>query len=79
MTLRQMISAALPETPWGRRAEARAICALSTTVNFSVISLAGQPRATVRVMSVVPLKYCPPLSTSSSEFFSSRALVFSVG
>ena len=46
----------------GKTARAIAMWPLSTRVNRSRMSALGCPTAIVRVMSVVPSSYCPPLS-----------------
>ncbi len=53
----------MPRVPLGKRAVAMAICPFSTSVKRSCISRVGLPIATVRVMSVVPSRYCAPEST----------------
>ena len=57
----------MPRVPLGKRAEAMAICPLRTSVKRSRISFVGLPMATVRVMSVVPSRYCAPLSMRNSS------------
>ena len=52
-----------PVVPFGKRAVASAIWPLSTRVKRSRISALGAPMAIVRVMSVVPSRYCAPESS----------------
>ena len=60
---RAKASICAPLVPVGNRQVAIAIMPLSTSVKRSAISGVAVPRATVRVMSVVASRYCPPLST----------------
>ena len=60
---RARASSCPPVVPRGKRARARETCPLRTRVKRSRISPPGRPSATVRVMSVVPAGYWPPLST----------------
>jgi hypothetical protein len=68
-----------PVVPAGKRRRAMARWPFSTRVLRVTISAEGSPIATVRVTSVVPSRYWPPLSTSSSEPRAARWLLRSVG
>ncbi len=52
--------------PRGNEARDSAIMPLSTSVKSTFWSALGVPTATTRVMSVVPPRYWPPESISSS-------------
>ena len=56
-----------PASPSGQRSRDMAIIPFSTSVNGRTAAAGAGPTATVRVMSVVPSAYWPPLSTSSSS------------
>ena len=55
-------SSCAPDVPLGKTARLIAILPLSTRVKRSRISAVGRPTASVRVISVVPSSYWPPLS-----------------
>ena len=57
----------MPRVPAGKRAVAMAIWPFNTSVKRVRISSVGSPIATVRVMSVVPSRYCAPLSMRKSS------------
>ena len=54
--------------PFGNTRREMPIMPLSTRVKRSCISADGAPTMTVRVMSVVPSRYCPPESMRKISF-----------
>ena len=65
--VRATASMSRPARPSGQRSRLIAISPFSTRVNGRTASGGTGPTGTVRVMSVVPSAYWPPLSTSRSS------------